>query len=98
MNLPLALLLAAHLVAVPRTTLISRAVVGYEVQLVYDIASGDYPTVAAPGGSANVLVEQDSNGWRGRVLARLPLCGGALVVDGVTVVAQRCQYLPQVAR
>jgi hypothetical protein len=98
MNLPLALLLAAHLVVAPRTTLISRVVAGNQVQLVYDLASGEYPTIDAPGGSANAVLEQDAQGWRGRVLARLPLCGGALVVDGATVAQQRCTWVPVVAK
>lgn len=98
MRLLVALLVAAQLAAPSRTTLISRAVVGNQVVVVYDLASGDYPTIAASGGAADVQLVQDAQGWRGRVLARLPLCGGALVVDGATVVEQRCAWVPVVRR
>ena len=90
----LALLMIVTPSAPPRATLIQRAVVGNQIVVIYDIASGPYPVVDAPGGTADVQLVVDAQGWRGRVLARLSLCGGALVVDGATVTQQRCVWLP----
>lgn len=98
MNPLLITLLLLALQPTPRTTLISRAVVGDQVIVAYDLASGPYPTIDAPGGVVHVQLVQDAQGWRGRVIATLGLCAGVLMVDGVTVTQQRCQWVPVIER
>jgi hypothetical protein len=74
---------------------IQRVVVGDTVKLVYLVEADHEPIITAGAAyiTSRALV-QDGPHWRLTVNATLPLCSGALAVDGVTLTSQRCYYFP----
>ncbi len=104
MNIFFALLILFMPIAAPpappadevRITSIQRTVVADKVYIVALLeAKHEMQVTAGKDYVTSRAQVQDRTDWRLTVNATLPLCSGALAVDGQLVTSQRCVYLPQ---
>ena len=79
-------------------TQISRVQTANGVHIAYLVEAAEPVAITVIGGEVRISSVSSGDGWRATITGTLNSCDGALVVDGETIVQQRCVWLPIGAR